>query len=106
MNDEERQRLLDAILDPAAQNKVIVGGPWSPVESSAAPVPAMHTDCPLGARAAMSAGCTEQHPRTPPTIRLSEPVTGASRSHGGPCAQPAQLHAGQRCSTGDVPEAA
>jgi len=26
MNDEGRQRLLDAILDPAAQNKVIVGG--------------------------------------------------------------------------------
>ena len=34
MNDEERQRLLDAILDPAAQNKVIVGGPRSPVDVS------------------------------------------------------------------------
>jgi hypothetical protein len=56
MNDEKHQRLLDAILDPAAQNKVIVGGPWSPVESSAAPVPAMHTDCPDGCLSARSCG--------------------------------------------------
>jgi hypothetical protein len=61
MNDEERQRLLDAILDPAAQNKVIVGEPWSPVESSAAPAPAMNTDCPLRAPAACQADSTEPH---------------------------------------------
>lgn len=83
MNDEERQRLLDAILDRPS-DKVIVGGPWSPVESSAAPSPAMNTRLPAAGARRLPGGqhrtsCTPSgrygalaHPMTCPDSVLEE----------------------------------